>query len=60
MWRVGTQIPLNVYEDGRAVCQCHSAEDARRIVDAMNISDDVEAVGKFIVTADPAFLYYFE
>jgi hypothetical protein len=35
-WRVGTKVPLNVYEGDRAVCQCHTAADARRIVAAMN------------------------
>jgi len=35
-WRVGTQVPLNVYEGNRPVCRCHNAEDAARIVAAMN------------------------
>ena len=35
-WRVGSQIPLNVYCGDRAVCQCHNAEDAAAIVAAMN------------------------
>jgi hypothetical protein len=35
-WRQGSKIPLNVYEDDRPVCQCHTADDARRLVDAMN------------------------
>lgn len=34
-WRVGTKVPLNVYEGDRPVCQCHTAEDAARIVAAM-------------------------
>ncbi len=38
-WRVGTKIPLNVYEGDRPVCQCHSADDAARIVAAMNRSE---------------------
>jgi len=38
-WRVGTKIPLNVYDGDRAVCQCHNEEDARKIVGAMNGSD---------------------
>lgn len=44
LWRVGTKIPLNVYEGDRPVCQCHTAEDAARIVAAMNAqnSDDDE------------------
>jgi hypothetical protein len=24
LWRVGSKIPLNVYEGDRPVCQCHS------------------------------------
>lgn len=35
-WRVGSRVPLNVYEGDRSVCQCHNPEDARRIVDAVN------------------------
>jgi len=38
-WRVGTQVPINVYEGdkpGRPICQCHTAQDARRIVRAVN------------------------
>lgn len=35
-WRVGARIPLNVYEGSRAVCQCHTPEDAARLVLAMN------------------------
>jgi hypothetical protein len=38
-WRVGTKVPLNVYEADRPVCQCRREEDARRIVDAMNVFD---------------------
>jgi len=36
-WRVGTKVPLNVYEGDRPVCQCHNATDATRIVAAMNL-----------------------
>jgi hypothetical protein len=35
-WRVGRTVPINVYEGNRPVCQCHTADDARRIVTAMN------------------------
>jgi len=35
-WRVGTHVPLNVYEGNRPVCQCHNSDDAARIVAAMN------------------------
>jgi hypothetical protein len=38
VWRVGTKVPLNVYEGDRPVCQCHSVEDAASIVEAMNRS----------------------
>lgn len=34
-WRTGRKVPLNVYEGNRAVCQCHTPEDAARIVVAM-------------------------
>jgi hypothetical protein len=36
-WRVGHKVPLNVYKGDRPVCQCHNAEDAAAIVQAMNI-----------------------
>ena len=36
VWRVGSKIPLNVYDGDRPVCQCHTPEDAARIVAAMN------------------------
>lgn len=36
IWRVDRKVPINVYEDDRPVCQCHTAEDASRIVQAMN------------------------
>ena len=35
-WRVGKNVPINVYEGDRPVCQCHTAIDAKAIVDAMN------------------------
>jgi len=36
-WRVGRKVPLNVYDgDDRPVCQCHTVEDARLIVEAVN------------------------
>ena len=35
VWRVGSKIPLNVYDGDRPVCQCHTPEDAARIVAAM-------------------------
>jgi hypothetical protein len=36
LWRVGSKVPLNVYEGDRPVCQCHNEWDAQRIVEAMN------------------------
>lgn len=36
IWRQGRSVPINVYEGDRAVCQCHRAEDAARIVEAVN------------------------
>ncbi len=35
-WRVGRQVPINVYEGDRPICQCHTVQDARRIVGAVN------------------------
>lgn len=35
-WRVGSTVPLNVYDGDRPVCQCHKEEDAAMIVSAMN------------------------
>ncbi len=35
-WRVGSKVPLNVYEGDRPVCQCHTEKDAARLVKAMN------------------------
>lgn len=45
-WRVGRKNPLNVYEGthgderDRSICQAHTPEDARRIVDAVNKAKD--------------------
>jgi hypothetical protein len=36
-WRVGHKVPINVYDRDRPVCQCHNEEDAREIVEAMNM-----------------------
>ena len=35
-WRVGSKVPINVYEGDSPICQCHTAIDAKRIVDAVN------------------------
>lgn len=31
-WRVGHKVPLNVYEDDQPMFQCHTPEEAQRIV----------------------------
>ena len=36
VWRVGNQVPVNVYDGNRPVCQCHDARDAALIVQAVN------------------------
>lgn len=36
MWRVGTQVPINVYKDDKPVCQCQTPELAAEIVACMN------------------------
>ena len=35
-WRVGTHVPINVYDGDRPVCQCQTAVDAAKIVRAVN------------------------
>lgn len=35
-WRVGSKVPINIYEGDRPICQCHTAVDAKRIVAAVN------------------------
>jgi hypothetical protein len=46
-WRVGSKVPINVYDGDRPVCQCQTAIDAQRIVLAMNtVNDFVCAVGE--------------
>jgi hypothetical protein len=37
-WRVGSKVPLNVYDGDRPVCQCHTPEDAARIAAAVNLA----------------------
>jgi hypothetical protein len=39
-WRVGTKLPLNVYQGDRPICQCHSVHDASMIVTAVNAMFD--------------------
>jgi hypothetical protein len=35
-WRVGGKVPLNVYEGDRPMFQCHTPEDASRVVELLN------------------------
>ena len=42
-WRLGSSVPINVYEGNRPICQCHTIEDALRIVTAVNASLCVSA-----------------
>jgi len=42
-WRVGRRVGINVYEGDRPVCQCHTVDDARRIVAAMNEATMIES-----------------
>jgi len=35
-WRLGTKVPINVYDGDRPVCQCHTKRDAQLIVEAVN------------------------
>jgi len=43
-WRVGSKVPINVYEGDRPICQCHTAEDAKRIVAAMNRKPETSVI----------------
>ena len=36
LWRIGTKVPINVYDGDRPVCQCQTVMDARLIVAAVN------------------------
>lgn len=45
-WRVGRKVSLNIYDGNRPVCQCHDAEDAARIVVAVNANPGPNAVEK--------------
>jgi hypothetical protein len=56
-WRVGGKVPLNVYEvtgdrpDGKAMFQCHTPEDATRIVDLLNDAEKLHELVRTLVTA---------
>jgi hypothetical protein len=48
-WRLGRHLPINVYgeptpdwPEGRPICQCHHADDAVRIVAAINVQAEQE------------------
>lgn len=36
LWRVGGRVPLNVYEGDKPMFQCHTPEDAARVVALLN------------------------
>jgi len=36
LWRIGRNVPINVYDGDRPVCQCQTALDAKLIVEAVN------------------------
>lgn len=36
-WRVGSKVPINVYDGDTPVCQCQTAEYAALIVEAVNL-----------------------
>lgn len=38
--RIGSKVPLNVYDGDRPVCQCHNERDAAFIVDLINGKED--------------------
>jgi hypothetical protein len=39
-WRIGTKVPINVYDGDRPVCQCQTVGDAKLIVRAVNALRD--------------------
>jgi hypothetical protein len=44
-WRVGRKVPINVYdENGFPVCQCQTADLARRIVAAIDSLETLDAI----------------
>lgn len=49
-WRVGSQVPINVYEGDRPVCQCHNVTDARLIVFGVNYVVDSREEATSLVT----------
>jgi hypothetical protein len=47
-WRVGTKVPINVYDGDRPVCQCQTAADAALIVRAVNMLLDAQGRKHFM------------
>lgn len=46
MFRIGGKVPLSVYEDDRPLFQCHTPEEAARIVRLLNKTVEYEkAIG---------------
>lgn len=45
-WRIGRKVPINIYDGDRPVCQCHTVEDAKRIVRGVNGDERMRAAVK--------------
>ncbi len=43
-WRVGGKVPLNVYEGDTPMFQCHTPEQAARVVKLLNAAPGLLAV----------------
>jgi hypothetical protein len=43
-WRVGSKVRLNVYEGNKPMFQCHTPEDAARVVDMLNIGASIKRI----------------
>jgi len=41
-WRVGRKVPLNVYEGNKPMFQCHTPEDAARVVFLLNRLNEIQ------------------
>ncbi len=41
-WRVGSKVALNVYEGDRPMFQCHTPEEARRVVGLLSAVYDLQ------------------